>query len=67
MNKRSARENIVFAPAQFLLNCRELRPSNQGDFDSSITEQVVRVYYTGVDLLLILFHIVARDCHCASF
>jgi hypothetical protein len=34
--------------------CRlcEQRPSNQGDLDSSVTREVGRVYYIGVNLLL---------------
>jgi hypothetical protein len=32
---------------------REQRPSNQGDLDSSVTGEAGRIYYTGVDLLLI--------------
>jgi hypothetical protein len=54
MNTRSAREYTIFAPAR-LLCWHEQRPSNKGDFDSSVTGDVGRVYYTGVDLLLILF------------
>jgi hypothetical protein len=54
MNTRYAREYAMFAPAQ-LLRWSKQRPSNQGDLDSSVTGKVGRVYYTGVDLLLILF------------
>jgi hypothetical protein len=53
MNTLPAREYTMFASAQLLRNWREQRPSNQGDFDSSVTGEVRRVYYTGVDLLLI--------------
>jgi hypothetical protein len=52
MNTRSSRDTM-FAPEQLLRNCRQQRPSNQGDFASSITGEGGRVYYTGVDLLLI--------------
>jgi hypothetical protein len=55
MNTRSAREYIMFAPAQLLRNWCEQRPSNQGNLDSSVTGEVRRVYYTRVDLLLISF------------
>jgi hypothetical protein len=55
MNTRSAREYAMFAAAQFLRKWCEQRPSNRGDLDSSVTEDVGRVYYTGVDLLLISF------------
>jgi hypothetical protein len=36
----------MFAPAQLLRNCREQRPSNKGNIDSSVTVEVRRVYYT---------------------
>jgi hypothetical protein len=52
-NTRSAREYTTFAPAQLLRNWREQRPSNRGDIDSTVTVEIGRVYYTGVDLLLI--------------
>jgi hypothetical protein len=52
-----ASEYAMFAPAQILCNLREQRPSNQGDLDSSVTGKVQRVYYTGVDLLLISFFV----------
>jgi hypothetical protein len=55
MNTRSAREYIMFAPAQFLRNWREQRPSNQGDLYSSVMGEAGRVYYTEMDLLLISF------------
>jgi hypothetical protein len=55
MNTRSAREYTMFAPAQLLRHWREQRRSNQGDLDSSVTVEVGRVYYTGVDLLLTSF------------
>jgi hypothetical protein len=48
MNTRSAREHTIIAPAQLLRNWREQRPSNQSDLDSSVTEEVGRVYYTGI-------------------
>jgi hypothetical protein len=34
---------------------RKQRPSNQGDLDPSVTGEAGRVYYEGVDLLLISF------------
>jgi hypothetical protein len=40
---------------RFLRSWREQRPSNQGDLNSSVTEDIGRVYYTGVDQILILF------------
>jgi hypothetical protein len=52
----------MFAPAQLLRNWREQWPRNQDDLDSSVMVEVGRVYYTGVDLLLILFCTVVRDC-----
>jgi hypothetical protein len=45
----------MFAPAKPLRNLREQRPSNKGDLDSSVTGEAGRVYYMGVDLLLISF------------
>jgi hypothetical protein len=45
----------MFAPAQLLRNLREQRPSNQGGLDSSVTGEIGRVYYMGVDLLLMQF------------
>jgi hypothetical protein len=45
----------MFAPAQLLSNWLEQRPSNQGDLDLSVTGVVGRVYYTGLDLILISF------------
>jgi hypothetical protein len=53
MNTRSARQYTMFAPAQRLRNWHEQRPSNLGNYDLSVSEKVGRVYYTGVDLLLI--------------
>jgi hypothetical protein len=50
-----AREYTMFAPAQLLRNWSEQRPSNKDDLDSSVTGEVGRVYYTGVDLLLFFF------------
>jgi hypothetical protein len=52
---RYPRKYTMFVPAQLLHNWREQRPSNQGDLDSSVTEEVGREYYTEVDLLLIRF------------
>jgi hypothetical protein len=43
--------------AQLLRNWREQRPSNQDDFNSSVTGEVGRVYSTGVDLFLISFFV----------
>jgi hypothetical protein len=43
----------MFAPAQLLRNWGEQRPSKKGDLYSSVTGEVERVYYVGVDLLLI--------------
>jgi hypothetical protein len=51
----------MFVSSQLLRNGREQRPSNQGDFDSSVTGEFGRVYYTGVDLLLISCFSVVRD------
>jgi hypothetical protein len=51
----SAREYAMFAPAEFLGNWREMRPSNEGNLDSNITGEVGSVYYTGMDTLLISF------------
>jgi hypothetical protein len=63
MNTRSARENTMFAPAQLLCNWREKRPNKEGNFDSSATGEVGRVYYTGADLPLIFrLSTVVRDC-----
>jgi hypothetical protein len=53
MNTRSAREYNMFAPAQILRNRLEQRPSNKGDLDSSFMGKDGRVYYSGVELLLI--------------
>jgi hypothetical protein len=53
---------IMFAPAQLLRTWREQRPSNKSDLDSSATGEVGKVYYMGVDLLLISFRTVVRDC-----
>jgi hypothetical protein len=55
MNTRSDHEYTMFAPAQLLRSWREQRPSSQCDLDSSVTGVVGRVYYTGVDPLLISF------------
>jgi hypothetical protein len=45
----------MFAPEQLLRNWREQWPSNKDDLVSSVTGEVGRVYYTGVDLLMISF------------
>jgi hypothetical protein len=42
----------MFAHAQLLHHWLEQRPSNKSDFDSNITEEVERVYYVGVEKLL---------------
>jgi hypothetical protein len=56
MNTRSAREYIMFAPAQLLRNWPEQRPSNKGDLDSSLGGGGgYGVFYTAVDLLLVSF------------
>jgi hypothetical protein len=55
MNTLSAHEYTVFEPAQHLRNCREQRPSDEGDLDSGVSRKVGRVYYRGVDLLRISF------------
>jgi hypothetical protein len=52
---RSDREYTMFAPAQLLRIWREQRLSNNGDLDSSVTEEVWRVCCTRVDLLPISF------------
>jgi hypothetical protein len=43
----------MFLSVQLLRNWGEQRPSNQGDLYSSVTAENGRVYYTGVDTLLI--------------
>jgi hypothetical protein len=53
MNTWSAREYAMFVPAQSLRDWCEQRPSNQGDLDSSVTEDAGRVCYTEVELLMI--------------
>jgi hypothetical protein len=55
MNTWSAREYTMFEPTQLLSNWREQRHSNQGDLDSSVTGEVWRVHYTGLNLLLVSF------------
>jgi hypothetical protein len=55
MKTRSAQEYTMFPHAQVLRNWRQQRPSNKGELDSSVTGEVGRVYYTGVDLLLVSF------------
>jgi hypothetical protein len=52
----------MFAHAHLSRNLREQRPSNQGYLDLSITGEVGRCYYIRVDLLLISFFVVVRDC-----
>jgi hypothetical protein len=52
MNTLSAREYTMLASAQLWRNWLEKRLSNQGDLDSSLTGEVGRVYYTGMNLLL---------------
>jgi hypothetical protein len=42
----------MFAPAQVLRNWREQRPSYKGDHDSGVEDEVGRVYYTALDLLV---------------
>jgi hypothetical protein len=44
-----------FYQSQLLRNWREQRPGNKSDLDLNVTVEVGRVYYTGVDLLLITF------------
>jgi hypothetical protein len=53
--ERSACEYTMFAPVQLLHNWHEQWPCNQGDLYLSITGALRRVYYMGVDLLLISF------------
>jgi hypothetical protein len=55
----------MFAPALLLRNWCEQRPSNKGDLDAGVTGEGGRVYYTGVDLLLISFCTVVRG-YCAA-
>jgi hypothetical protein len=43
----------MFAPVQLLHNWREQRPNNMGDLEPRVTEEVGRVYYREVYLLLI--------------
>jgi hypothetical protein len=47
MNTHSAREYTMFAPAQFLRNWREQRPSNQDALGSSVMRQIGRFYHAG--------------------
>jgi hypothetical protein len=47
--------------AELLRECREQRPRNKDDVDSSLTEEVDRVYYTGEELLLITFFTTEGD------
>jgi hypothetical protein len=53
MNTRSVTEHTIFEFVQLLRNWREQRPSNQGDLTRHGGGG--KVYYTGVDLLLISF------------
>jgi hypothetical protein len=46
---------LVNTPCSCLRNWREQRPSKQGYLDSNIKGEVGRVYYTGMELLLISF------------
>jgi hypothetical protein len=62
INTCSARENWMFAPGQLLSSWRERRPSNKGDLDSNVRGKVGRVYYTEMDLLVILFLWAVKDC-----
>jgi hypothetical protein len=55
MNRRPSCEYTMFTYVQRLRNWREKRPSYEGDVDSTVTAEVRRVYYMGVDLLLIPF------------
>jgi hypothetical protein len=43
---------LVNTPAQLLRNWGEQRPSNNGDFDSSVTGEAGTACYIRVDLLL---------------
>jgi hypothetical protein len=56
-------ECTMLAPAQLMRNWSEPRPSNPGDLGSSVTGEAGRVYYTGVDLLLISY-LRRRTCCC---
>lgn len=53
----------MFAPAQFLRNWHERRPSNQNELDPNITEDIGRVCYTrrGRDTDWYHFRTVVRD------
>jgi hypothetical protein len=62
MNIHSAHEYTTFAPAQLLHNWHEQQPSNQGNLDLSVMGEVERIYYMGMDLLLISF--CTTVCHC---
>jgi hypothetical protein len=62
MNARSAREYTMFTLAQIFLNWRKQRPSNEGDLDSSVTGQLGRAHYTGVDLFRFNCCTTARYC-----
>jgi hypothetical protein len=52
----------MFTPVQLVLNWREQRPSNYNDLDSSVTEEVGRVYYTrggsASDFFLVPFYVI---------
>jgi hypothetical protein len=45
----------MLTPAQILPNRSGQRPSNKGDLDWSVTADIGRVYYAGMDLILISF------------
>jgi hypothetical protein len=55
MNKCSAWEYTMFAPAQHLHNWHEQQSSNKDDLDLTVAGEAGKFYYTGVDLLLISF------------
>jgi hypothetical protein len=55
MNACSAREYTMFALAHLLRNWHGQRPSSKDGGDLSVTGGVWRVYYMGMDLLLIYF------------
>jgi hypothetical protein len=53
INTRSAVDTNMFVAVRRLCNWREQRPSNKGDLDSSVTEEIGRVHNTRANLLLI--------------
>jgi hypothetical protein len=55
MNTCSPHECTMLTPAQLLHSWCEWWPSNKNDLDLNVMGEVGRVYYMGVDLLLILF------------